>query len=554
MINERVIVDGSNIATEGRTLPSLAQLDEAVRAFTAEFPQSAITVVVDATFGHRIADDEKEAFEEAVLAGELVTPPAGAIGRGDAFVLTIADRANATVFSNDSFQEFHGQYTWLFDEGRLIGGKPVPSVGWIFVLRTPVRGPVSRRAQRAAKTKKVSPRAAVLRAAPGERPAIGATKKVAARPAPARRRAKAAVPAAAPDEVVQAAIDEAASVGGGTAVATSMEEGERRGRRRRRTGATAKAVEPVNDPLPFLEFVSAHPVGSMVEGTVDRFSSHGAYVVVERAQCYLPLRSMADPPPKSAREVLKVGDTRSFVVESFDSPRRSIDLAIPSTASTAPSGEAEPPTPAEEAPTMAPAKKAAAKKSTTKKSTGTAAAKRSAAAATGVTTKKAGTAKAATKKATTAATKKASSTASKATAGRKASGPSTKKSTSAKKASGTSAKKAASTTRKSTVTAKKASGTSAKKAASTTRKSTATTRKASGTSAKKAASTTRKSTATTRKASGTSAKKATGAGKSSSSRKTTGTAKTTATKTTARKTTAKKATARKASVPSTPGA
>ena len=51
----------------------------------------------------------------------------GAIGRGDAFVLQIADKADAMVLSNDSFQEFHGEYAWLFDEGRLIGGKPVPA-------------------------------------------------------------------------------------------------------------------------------------------------------------------------------------------------------------------------------------------------------------------------------------------------------------------------------------------------------------------------------------------------------------------------------------------
>src|SRR4051812_42089231 len=102
MINAHVIVDGSNIATEGRTHPSLAQLDEAVRAFVEQYPDSQITVVVDATFGHRIDESERDVFEEAVLAGELVSPPAGAIGRGDAFVLTIADRANATVFSNDS--------------------------------------------------------------------------------------------------------------------------------------------------------------------------------------------------------------------------------------------------------------------------------------------------------------------------------------------------------------------------------------------------------------------------------------------------------------------
>ena len=136
-----VVVDGSNIATEGRTAPSLAQLDEAVRAFLDTYGHDIkLTVVVDATFGHRIDDSERPEFDAGIVNGELVTPPAGAIGRGDAFILQIADKTGAAVFSNDSFQEFHGIYEWLFDEGRLVGGKPVPAVGWVFVLRTPVRG------------------------------------------------------------------------------------------------------------------------------------------------------------------------------------------------------------------------------------------------------------------------------------------------------------------------------------------------------------------------------------------------------------------------------
>ena len=96
-------------------------------------PTPTITVVVDATFGHRIDKKEVKAFDEAVANNELVTPPAGAVGRGDAFVLSIAHKAKAGILSNDSFQEFHGDYEWLFDEGRLIGGKPVPHVGWVFV-------------------------------------------------------------------------------------------------------------------------------------------------------------------------------------------------------------------------------------------------------------------------------------------------------------------------------------------------------------------------------------------------------------------------------------
>ena len=47
-------MDGSNIATEGRAMPSLKQLNEAVLAYIEDHPTELVTVVVDATFGHRI--------------------------------------------------------------------------------------------------------------------------------------------------------------------------------------------------------------------------------------------------------------------------------------------------------------------------------------------------------------------------------------------------------------------------------------------------------------------------------------------------------------------
>src|SRR5581483_7476724 len=287
MPSNHVVVDGSNIATEGRAAPSLQQLDEAVRALLAEYAYEHATVVVDATFGHRIDKKEVRAYEEAVLNGELVTPPAGAIGRGDAFVLQIADRANADVFSNDSFQEFHGQYPWLFDEGRLIGGKPVSNVGWVFVLRAPVRGPASRRSVREArKGAKKSAAVKPLEAPAGTRAAKG----------PARDAAKAAPAKAAPAKKVAA-------------------------KTARRSGR-----EPINDNLAYATFVIDHPVGSIVDGTVDRFSSHGAYVRIGEAQAYVPLRDLGNPPPRSAREVLNLGVTRPFVVHRFDPVRRGIDV------------------------------------------------------------------------------------------------------------------------------------------------------------------------------------------------------------------------------------
>ena len=54
MTVKHVVVDGSNLATEGRTLPSLQQLDEAVRAYLEEYKPTTVTVVVDASFPNRI--------------------------------------------------------------------------------------------------------------------------------------------------------------------------------------------------------------------------------------------------------------------------------------------------------------------------------------------------------------------------------------------------------------------------------------------------------------------------------------------------------------------
>jgi hypothetical protein len=371
-----VVVDGSNIATEGRTAPSLQQLDEAVRALLAEYGDLKLTVIVDATFGHRIDESERPEFEAGIVNGELVTPPAGALGRGDAFILQVADKAGATVFSNDSFQEFHGSYEWLFEEGRLLGGKPVPSVGWVFVWRTPVRGPTSRRATR---EKRGSRKATSTGSELAKLPLPVPTK-----PPPGARTPKKAVEAersaaASKAKKAGAAAAKAVSAAPRAEPSTGGDDGGAKSRRRRSKGkGGASAADPINQPMPFITFVSNHPVGSIVEATVDRFSSHGAYATVGDAQCYIPLKAMGDPPPTKAREVLSVGEVRSFVVTAFDTPRRGIDLAVigeGSSEAASPSatvlrggdashGDTQP---AEEAPSMAVKKKAPAKKAPAKK-------------------------------------------------------------------------------------------------------------------------------------------------------------------------------------------
>jgi hypothetical protein len=298
MPSQHIVVDGSNIATEGRSAPSLAQLEQAVSELRREFSDAEVTVIVDATFAHRIDPSELERFERAAQEGEYVHPPAGAIGRGDAFLLRIAEKVDAIVLSNDSFQEFHGEHPWLFERGRLLGATPVPGVGWIFSPRTPVRGPRSRRAVKDSdrERRKVSRAIEV------------ATKEVVSGPhtggrEPSRRRTKAAA----------AAVDGSAP----DAEATS-------GRQRRQAAPAA-----VNDPLTFISFIAEHALGEEVTARVDSYTSHGAVAFIGNLQAYVPLANMADPPPRSAREVLKRGEERLFVVKALDPLRRGVELALP---------------------------------------------------------------------------------------------------------------------------------------------------------------------------------------------------------------------------------
>jgi len=75
---------------------------------------------------------ELKRFEEGHRKGHYITPPAGAIGRGDAFILKIAEKVKAVVLSNDSFQD---------SMGNTLGSlSPIVSLslartgrGWIFV-------------------------------------------------------------------------------------------------------------------------------------------------------------------------------------------------------------------------------------------------------------------------------------------------------------------------------------------------------------------------------------------------------------------------------------
>ena len=244
-----------------------------------EYPDTKVTVVVDATFGHRIDKREVAEFNDAIDNNELVSPPAGAVGRGDGFVLTIAKKIGATVVSNDSYQEFHADHPWLFDGGRLMGGKPVPLVGWVFIDRLPVRPSAAKSVKKASRE--------------------------ANRPMP--------IPRTPPPSIKLATKTKVATTSAVAAPAAS---------------ARTKPTTAVNELTPFLEFVEKYKIGSKVKGTVETYSAHGVYVRIGNVLGYLPLRLMSNPPPRSAREFVKIGQQVSLVVSSFTASRRSIDVGI----------------------------------------------------------------------------------------------------------------------------------------------------------------------------------------------------------------------------------
>ncbi len=351
----RVVVDGSNLATEGRVTPSFTQLDEAVNAFREENPGADIIVVADATFEHRMATNERSRFTDASLAGDIVTPPAGAVGRGDAFILKIADRIGGVVLSNDSFQEFQDEYPWLFDVGRLIGGKPVRGVGWVFTPRIPVRNvKVTRTAKKLAVT-----------LANGEKPTIGTTlTPVKAKKAPSKKVAKEEKPVdkisekaadkhKAAEKPIEHHVTKAAAKGAKKlAKATDVVKKTRVKKAAKAVRAPKKAAppvpvletpppavalkrgrQPVNPEAAFAQFQSTFRVGSKVPGEVTAFTSHGAVIKVElkndqQVECYAPTTLLGTPPPARARDVLKRGDKRVFRLVNVDSDRRIAELAL----------------------------------------------------------------------------------------------------------------------------------------------------------------------------------------------------------------------------------
>jgi hypothetical protein len=122
----------------------------------------------------------------------------------------------------------------------------------------------------------------------------------------------------------------------------------------------ARSAAPVvmaNDVVPYLEFVEKHPAGTKVKAVVQSYAANGVTVSIGNVAGYVPLRNMATPIPRSARDVFKIGDTVTLTVVGYTPARRSVDLGVPDVVASF---------------VKAPATKPGAKKAPAKKATKTA--------------------------------------------------------------------------------------------------------------------------------------------------------------------------------------
>ncbi|WP_119727045.1 Hsp70 family protein [Thermomonospora amylolytica] len=140
---KRFVVDGSNVAWLGRDAragdsPSLEQLLGAVAALKEQHPGCEVDVIVDAALAHQVSPEERRELEQCIRTGVVAQVPAGTEGKADRLVVTLAERKDAVIVSNDSFKELQDEFPWFLAPGRMLG---VSNVGgeWVFLERRPVR-------------------------------------------------------------------------------------------------------------------------------------------------------------------------------------------------------------------------------------------------------------------------------------------------------------------------------------------------------------------------------------------------------------------------------
>lgn len=84
-----ILVDADSVAGWRRARPSLDQLWDVVGALQSQFPDATIAVVGDPSFKWALAEQERRRLDDAIVEGQLVLSPAGAVQGHKGFLHTV---------------------------------------------------------------------------------------------------------------------------------------------------------------------------------------------------------------------------------------------------------------------------------------------------------------------------------------------------------------------------------------------------------------------------------------------------------------------------------
>jgi hypothetical protein len=109
-----VIVDGTNIAyyltPDGK--PSVSNILRAMNSLT--YLKLRVKVVVSSALKHMI--DKPEKLSELIQEGYIIEAPRGT--DDDLTIITMAEKLNANIISNDRFLNWAQRYPWVSDRLR----------------------------------------------------------------------------------------------------------------------------------------------------------------------------------------------------------------------------------------------------------------------------------------------------------------------------------------------------------------------------------------------------------------------------------------------------
>ena len=292
MTDTTLVVDGSNIATEGRTAPNLQQLDEAVPRLHRRAPprsrdRRGRTRPSDIGSTPRRSLASKRPSSTATWSRLRPGPSDEATHSSCRF----ADRSNRQRVLQ-RFVPGVPRHLRLAVRQRPAGRRQARTSDRLGVRRTD-----SRCAGRPAVAPSASPNNGLSPARPPAAQVLHRDAVVTRRPVPPATEARVRAHRRRGSRSKRTAeVDEAPTVSGVELGPMPVPKTPPPApASRQRTKSPSRPA--VNEPLPFLQFVTEYPIGGTVTGEVVEFSSHGAYVTVGQARCYVPLKALGSPAP-----------------------------------------------------------------------------------------------------------------------------------------------------------------------------------------------------------------------------------------------------------------